>query len=66
MAIDTGEKRASAGAVGPLPLTFPIPDAAIDSGDRTQMGAIYRGFNEPAPPPGGTIFLKPGKVFGPP
>lgn len=59
--IDTRNKRCSAGMVGSLALSFPVPDATVDSGDRAQMAAEYRGFFEPTPPPG-TGFLTPMRV----
>lgn len=66
MAIDTAEKRASVGGIGPLALSFPVPDTAINAGDREQVAALYRGITDGAPPPpGGSIFLRPGKVQWP-
>lgn len=62
MAIDTANRRASAGAVGPIPLAFPHPDATVDAGDRAQMAAEYRAFFEPAPPPSGSGWLQPMRV----
>lgn len=56
MAIDTRERRASAGACGLLGLVIPpIPDGTIGAGDRLQLLGMYAGIltaeSEPPPSP---------------
>lgn len=49
--MDTANKRASALGRGLAFLTvYPIPDAAIDAGDRLQLAWLYRGYGDVPPP----------------
>lgn len=66
MALDTRDKRASATAAGLLALMAPpLPDgAALSSGDRLHVGALYRGIAV-SPPPAGGVILQPAFHIGP-
>ncbi len=43
MPLNTRNMRASAGAVGPIPLAFPVPHGTITGEDREQAIGLYRG-----------------------
>lgn len=51
MALDTADKRSSAIGVGlPWRPMLPLPDGALDQGDRQHAGYAYRGILAEAPP----------------
>ncbi len=57
MAIDTRDKRASAGSLLWL-ATLPDPDGTIDAGDRLQVAGLYRGIAASA-----VVYVLIGEVF---
>lgn len=66
MPMDTAEKRASAGAMGPIAMALPTPDATINAGDREQVAALYRGITDGSGGgPTTFIFLRPGRIYFP-
>lgn len=50
--IDTANKRGSVPIVSGVYRALPVPDSAIDAGDRAQLAYLYRGFldSEETPP----------------
>lgn len=62
MAINTRDRRASAGGIGPLPLSFPLPDGlALSEGDQEQLTALYRG-NPPTVAAASNSHMRPWRV----
>lgn len=66
MAIDTRDKRASAGGIGPLALSFPTPDGTVTAADRKQVAALYRIPDaDSGGGGGGTVIMRTWKIAYP-